>query len=375
MEVANPYKILEFLKIIGKHKESANYMKETNIGLLIFGWTNKIVLYNNSSYKKENEEKIYNHNIFEINPDQKKEYELFVCFNGNEGSKKLIFQIDNIYQYKLSDIKNIKTRVCIQFNKDCIICNEKGLFQINDFSSNIDQSKEISISTISYWNGIKLDSNIAVFTSNKILNNGEDEIIFYNYYNKKNVFSIKNYSFALSQNNLAKITIEENRNIILLCACKKYKKSQKNGILLLKLDLRENNLYKTFYDTKNNEVNCFCQIFEFTEFSYIDNKKNKMKETNYFLVGGFNKEQNGFIKLYKMNYNEEEFEKTEIEYIQDIKIKKNFNGESNNFHGFKGNITFIGQSKYNGNIFVGCSDGSIHLLTFPNISSFENLFD
>ena len=57
-----------------------------------------------------------------------------------------------------------------------------------------------------------------------------------------------------------------------------------------------------------------------------------MNETDYFLVGGLNKDkQKALIKLYKVNY-----EKTEIEYIQDIKIEKIFNAESKCFTGVKG---------------------------------------
>ena len=156
---------------------------------------------------------------------------------------------------------------------------------------------------------------------------------------------------------------------ILLCACKKYRRTNKNGILLLKLDLgRKISIYKTFYDTKNYEVFCFCPISKFNKNNILDNKKNEI--TDYFLVGGLSiDKQKSLIKLYKVNYNEEDFEKTEIEYIQDIEIENEFNKESKNFKGFNGNITCIIQSKQNGKIFVSCSDGNLHLLDIPNISS------
>ena len=362
LQISSPYKILEFLKIIGKHKNSANYIKETDIGLLICGWSNKIIMYNDFTYDIENEVNIDNHNIFEINKGQKKEIELVICSNGSENIKRLIIQKDNNHLYKLIDIKDKKSLVCFQFNKDYIICNEKGIFQLNDISSNITQSKEIPITELSYWNGIKINESIVALTSNKVLNNGEDEIIFFNYYSKKIACSIKDYSFALSQNNLAIMSKEENKNKILLCACKKYKKGQKNGILLLKLDLEKNiNYHKTFYNTKNYEVNCFYPIFEIDELSCIDTEKTKMNETDYFLVGGLNKDkQKALIKLYKVNY-----EKTEIEYIQDIKIEKIFNAESKGFKRFKRQINFISQSKKNGNIIA---DGKVILFTYPNIS-------
>ena len=58
---------------------------------------------------------------------------------------------------------------------------------------------------------------------------------------------------------------------VLLCACQKYIKNQKNGILLVNIN---DELYKIdysnslkinyyFYDTNNFEVHCFCPIFRF----------------------------------------------------------------------------------------------------------------
>ena len=77
------------------------------------------------------------------------------------------------------------------------------------------------------------------------------------------------YSFVLSRNNLSIIPIPDKYNKkqngkLLFCACKKYMKHQSNGILLLKLELDNNeiNIYKTFYNTFNFEVYCFCNIFK-----------------------------------------------------------------------------------------------------------------
>ena len=71
-----------------------------------------------------------------------------------------------------------------------------------------------------------------------------------------------------------------------------------------------------------------------------------------------------------MNYNKENFENTEIEYIKDIEIKSNKRG--NKFDGFEGNITCIIQSKYNGNILITCSDGKVYSFKNPNINLSEN---
>ena len=169
--------------------------------------------------------------------------------------------------------------------------------------------------------------------------------------------------------------VDNSYNKILLCTCKKYKKGQKNGILLIlyidsenNIEIKPNNL---FYNTKQFEVYCFCQIYEFDDFNKINvlnKKKNKMIATNYFLVGGFHiGKQQGIIKLYKINYDKDNFDKTNIEYIQDIEIEKNIREKLRYFKGFKGKITSIIQSRYNGNILLSCSDGNVYLLTLPNM--------
>ena len=137
--------------------------------------------------------------------------------------------------------------------------------------------------------------------------------------------------------------------------------------MLLKLDLGRNiTIYKTFYDTKKYEFYCFCPIFKLIDLSIINNEKNQLIETDYFLVGGFNiDKKKSLIKLFKVNYSEQDFEKTEIEYIVDIEIENNFN---NKFYRFKGQITCITQFKNNGKILVSFSDGNLHILNYPDIS-------
>ena len=364
--------IIDFIGIIGNHGTSANYIKELKNGLLISGGSNKLIIYN-EYYDFQIEILMKNHNIFEINNDKnsKNESEIVVC-SDEEDSIKILNINSSSYKIINQDSK-IKSRICFNFNKDYIICNKNGIFQINDLFSTITASNEIEILKKSYWNGIKINSKIIALTSNKNEENGEDKIIFFNYYSKRIVTSIENYSFTLSQNNLDMIPREENdkSNKILLCACKKYKDEQKNGILLVTLDLKKNLevLSKKFYESKNFEVYCFCPISKFyniKDIKVIEKKNNKMIETEYFLVGGFNLDSmKGVIKLYKIKYNNQEFKNTEIEYIKDIEIKSNIGG--NKFDEFRGKITCIIQSRYSGNILVTCSDGNVFLFTFPNI--------
>ena len=157
---------------------------------------------------------------------------------------------------------------------------------------------------------------------------------------------------------------ENKQNInykVLLCACKKYIKNQKNGILLV--NIKENESAKDnekmnyiFYDTKNFEVYCFCPISIYDNTMIIKNAESKKENTDYFLVGGFdNNKKKGIIKLYKVNYGIE-YDKTTIEYIQDII----FANENNNMKGFRGPISSITQSNIDGKILVTCWDGNVY---------------
>ena len=157
---------------------------------------------------------------------------------------------------------------------------------------------------------------------------------------------VENYSFTLSENNCALMKIPNKNNCqLLLVACKKYRKGDKNGILLLKLKLEDqkSEKFEKFYDTQNFEVYCFCPILEIKIKKILEkNIKAQSNETEYFFVGGFDLDKNeGIIKLFKVIY-DNEIEKIEIEYIRDIIVKKKIKKEDpNRFKGFKGPISCI----------------------------------
>ena len=102
-----------------------------------------------------------------------------------------------------------------------------------------------------------------------------------------------------------------------------------------------------------------------TDYIKIFTDDDDIEETDYFLVGGFDKYKGkGIIKLYKLIRNEK-VEDTKIEFIQNIDIRK-----TKEFNGFKSPITCITQSKRNLQILVSSLDGKIHLLSAPNIDIF-----
>ena len=230
---------------------------------------------------------------------------------------------------------------------------------------------------------IKIDNNFVAFKSNKISSKGVTQLLLFNFTKKKDTPEFlkkeEEYSFIFSPLGQALIIHKSHdknankdiENRILLFACKKYIKSQKNGIFAIynMNDLLEsqNNISdydkadSYFYNTDNFDPYCICPL-SVNESKNILEVSLETKETNYFLVGGFEKKRNeGIIKLYKIIYeiDEKQFSKLSkfsIEYIQDIKIF------DKDFRGFKGPISCIIQSKKDGKVLITCWDGNIYLV-------------
>ena len=241
----------------------------------------------------------------------------------------------------------------------------------------INTDSNYELSKLLFIGGIEIADGIIGITSNRILSKGENKLMFFNFTSKifMSEIEVNNYSFTLSLNNCASMGIPNKNNCKLaLFACKKYRKGDKNGILLLKLQFYIDNgkKFEKFYDTKNFEVYCFCPIFELKDKTILEkNDKAQAKETEYFFVGGFDIDKNeGLIKLYKVIF-DNEIENIEIEYIRDIIVgKKNKNKDSEYFRGFKGPISCIIQSSA-GEILITCYDGNIYLFSEPRLDLIE----
>jgi hypothetical protein len=215
-----------------------------------------------------------------------------------------------------------------------------------------------------YTGGIKINDEVFALTSNNILPNGKNKIIFYDINKiidgKKGIIKeIKNeeYSFTVSTNSLAKIEMYKlnlsEQMKYLLCGCKKYNNNHKNGILLIELESFNDD---DFYDTGDFEVYCFCPISMTLK---ISDNQIELYPTNYFFVGGFEESRKrGVIKLFRLK---EKDQKSEIEYLQDIIF------EQNNEYKFDMNVSCIIQSKLTGEIFVTCWNGKIYNFSTPNI--------
>jgi hypothetical protein len=150
-----------------------------------------------------------------------------------------------------------------------------------------------------------------------------------------------------------------NKDKILLCACKKYTKGQKNGILLiynLESENNNNEINEQFYDTKFFEVHCFCQILEESNNDKVLSTNEELKFTNNFLVGGLDTvKKRGIIKLYEIKQKKKDNKEIfEIEIIQNIEFKK-----KGSFKGFQRAISCIEQSKSR-NVYITSWDGYVY---------------
>ena len=383
--------VLEFIKIIGENQ--TQFIQKLNNNYYISGGKDELLLYN-SLYKFQIKIDLdrgitsYN-NIYEINSDSSKIKFAILCksiyyvvtINLNNFSSKIKqYQSEDLALQTIFSIPSIENKY--------IITGNNGIWIItNNFDSQISEKKQIKENP-PFIGGINIDNNTLALISNSIIPNGEDKLILYNKFTNTIKKEISGHSFRISSNGLSLLENEKDdkKTKILLCACKKYSKEQKNGILLVDLSKFEQTgkINELFYETDHFEVDCFCPI------SIVENKNSSseeitkkenitIKKTDFFFVGGFDEQKReGIIKLYKINYNNN---KIDIEFIQDIinNDRNNSNNRSNSsdsndkpFEGFGRSITSIIQSNIMGNILVTSLDGNVYLFKPPNIDYFLN---
>ena len=314
------------------------------------------------------------YDIDEIDSNEK-EAQILVCGENAAYILKINFgeENDQYISMKKYYYPDITFEKIIRLNKDSYIFTgiNGTLFSNNTFSKKHIKKEFKIISNEPYKNGIQINKKIFAFISNNIYPTGHDNLMFYNMEKGKNIHTIKEYSFNPSVNSLYLINIDEKNSYkyLLLCACKKYEYEQKNGILLVYMNLKnEYEFYHIFYETNEFEVYCFCPI------SIVDNEndikgditdKNNIKKnsTDYFFVGGFDESKGlGMIKLFK-TINKENGKQINLEEIQDVMFKPN-----DEFGGFEGAISCMIQSDLFGNILIACWDGNIYLMNPPNIN-------
>ena len=232
-----------------------------------------------------------------------------------------------------------------------ILCNKNK----NYIKILISLTQEKAPKRANIFSGIKIGKNNAIFLSKSDIINEPNELLFYDD-SKENITKIEledNYNFFLSRNNLELMPNEKGIKIYLLCGCKNNKKE--NGIFILNLLSSK----EMFLPTNNFEAYCFCPIFILKK---TKEGVNKNYYTNYFLAGGLDTKKNrGKINLYKL-ISEDENNLKGIEFTQEIIF------ENDDFNDSVKLINCITQSKKTGKIIISCLDGSVYLLSEPNIS-------
>ena len=390
------FKIINFEKIIEKHekkKNSSEFIKEMTNGIIISGGLeDKYHIYNSQfellkdisflipsevseTTKKSNNSsrRIINkisQNIMETNDSINSKNDNFIELL--DCSKYAIMKYSIFINYNENIIKisdpsqiNISCTGCFEIktisgNNEYVIYGEKGIWHFDKSLFSLDmnihkKNPKYNKDKRNYKSGIKINDNFIALTSNSVLPNGEDILVIYDTNNKIIIKEINN-SFVNGVNGLYFLEIENEKKKLLLCACKKYLSYQKNGILIIDIEIKEienEKLSYKFFDTNDFEVNCFCQI----------NKKENKKfiKTNYFFVCGFqNDKRKGMIKLYKIVI--EDKNNFNIEFMQDIVIDY-----TEDFEGFNGTINCIIQSQRNGKFLVSCLDGKICSFSEPNL--------
>ena len=362
---ATKEEIIAYIGIINKHNKSAKYCGELSDGFhLSFGGENSIFIYNKDFELKAEiknlDDSIYN--VCEKKSKKSNSIEIIACCNKNLNLiilNKTNFKY-NVKQYQIPDI--ICLFCCEMNDNNYIISGESIVVGFKDLFETTRMSKSHKFHKKTYRSGTNINNKIAALTSNSLIKNGEDGLLICNLETQKIEKKIMGFSHIYDSNGLASMDI--GNKTILLSACKKYFKNQKNGILLVDNVLeKEDKIKETFYPTENFEVNCICPLYDIQKNDNNSDNSNETqkKPTNFFLAGGFDSDKGiGIIQLYQVSNNEGDI--SSIEYLQDIEYDNN-----SEFQGFEMTVTCIKQSEINGNIIISCIDGNIYLFSKPNL--------
>ena len=385
-------KIIEFIKIIGDHKDKENlihytaeFIKELSNGYFISGGTDsKLKIF---TYRFEPESKIgeikeikdWTYNICEKSDYKNKSnnnVQIISCSNKDLFLIEIDFKEGKLRPQRY-ELPEMTCNNCIEMkeNQNIIIGLNKSYFFDNIFHQQKTKIRNHQIINKTYRGCVPINDHIVALCSNKFATNGEDKLIIYNTIEDKIIYTKENSSFNFSVNALSIIPEKENetKNKILLCACKKYMPDQENGILIITNLNKDNQIINQFYPTGEFEVFTFCPLKILDQDEFNNNSQRIIsKETDYFLVGGFDIEKReGKIKLYKANFNKD-VRNIGIEFIQDIVIERN-----KSFKGFQGPISCIIQSKYSLFILATCYDGNVYLFSPPNLNYYmdKDIYD
>ena len=368
--------ILKFVrKENGKKKEDKNGNKKDEVTKQIIHFNDKndeiFLNMDKDSAKLFNNDREITNIIGEIINKNKiveemSENEKFICSVSSGIGNLIINEIEGDIKYdknnniiklnkeKFGSIKEIPS------SKEIITTGLMG-FLMNYYENGLKGNNDSGYIKLNFHAITKISDNIYAFVSNYILDNSQNKLVFYDQSNNSNTQEIVGmreekgkYSFNIGNNALYLIDIDD-KNKILLCACKRYVPGFKNGILIIKIEIDK---FKTkspiFNDTFDFEVNCFCKIYE-----------NKKKSFLYILVGGFEVDKRiGMVKLYRISYKNE---RINLEFIQDA---------IEDFDGFNGLINNIVKAKNNErSIIISCFSGTDYIFDLPETDDYIDILE
>ena len=362
------FNILDMHKKVKSSKYTVEFIKQ--IGqFYIFGFSNNLYIYDEVTKNKKEIKRKWIYNIINTKGNNEEKIEISICTRNSIESFR--YEKGEI-GYSREIFKNLNSLFLMRRDN----LNEYYICTIDNVILGIDEStqktyKIFEEEKLLTKSGIKVNESLMAFKSNKVASKGKDKIKIYNYKKKAKSEILSNdeeYSFVFGVNGLEIMDIGvNNNNKVLLCACKKYIKNQKNGILVVNFEGNKNNNH-FFHETNYFEVYCICPIFLFKRDQFLTENPKYM--TNFFFVGGFDtKKKQGVIKIYRLIINEKNY-CNKIEYIQDcifenVNIKENI--KEKKAYSPKGPISCINISNNEETIIAGCWDGLIYSMDFDKI--------
>ena len=351
-------KVLEMRKKFD-NLDAADFLEQFSNGIFVAGGNCKTLCIYNENYKYIKQINLPNYpiGIGEIRDNNEEYLKIVIFYRKKEITLISLNKFD--FTHKTEIYETNSYIFLLLSNNNYIYSDERGTFLSANLFDNNSYNAEEKISKYSFKNGIEIDKNLLLLISNNIVPEGKEKLIIYDRYRREIEYELEGYPYNITKNSLF---LMKNRDYkIVICACKKNTKYQKNGILLVNSHIEDNqDIFDSFYYTSSFEPYSFCEL----KYIYKTEKEIKNFETFYFLVGGFDSTKGvGVIKLYKIIYEYKAYN-SKIEYIDDIIF------ENDNFHGFEGPITSLIQSRKTGEILASCSDGTIYLLSPPNLNYF-----
>jgi hypothetical protein len=163
------YTIIKFIKVIGKHIDSAEFLLSLSNGFLISGGNCKELIVYNKKYeiKKIIDLSFCPNNIIEINSNN--DISNILC-SSNDSINMITIKLDRNTEHY--ETHQIPSNNCLEIeNNNYIICRNKGVILSNNLFNKMKRRKSETIKNNSYKVVKRINETLIVFTSNEIIYN------------------------------------------------------------------------------------------------------------------------------------------------------------------------------------------------------------